>query len=59
MLKLKLKPGQIITIGDDVKIDVILGADRKLTLQISAPGLPIRRTERGSESTSGPQSLNI
>lgn len=44
MLTLKLRPGQRIAIGDDVVLDVVLDDNRKLALNVSAPGLPIVRT---------------
>ncbi len=37
MLHIKLKPGQRITIGDDVFIDVVLDARRKLVLRFAGP----------------------
>lgn len=44
MLQLKIRPGQRIAIGDGVVLDVVLDDNRKLALNVSAPGLPIVRS---------------
>lgn len=37
MLHIKLNPGLRIALGDDIVIDVVLDARRKLALKVSAP----------------------
>lgn len=43
MLKLKIRPGNVIAIGEGITLTVVLDSDRKMALELRAPGLPIKR----------------
>ena len=46
MLKLSLKPGESLKIGEDVKVTIVLSTHQRIQLQIDAPrDVDIRRVK--------------
>ena len=51
MLKLKIRPGNIIAIGEGITLTVVLDSDRKMALELRAPGMAIKRVTPDDAAT--------